>query len=1483
MSFLNNLINRAQQIGHTVANDASRAVAQVNPLDNGRTWVNPQGNAPMQAAQGQAPPSAFQQLTGQYQHVGTGIGLGGLRSLVGTAQGLSGLYDLATPGVGTNRFSNRLNNFAKTIDTTAHNEGINPMLYHGSQLGSDLLQFAAGAGEAKAAAAGLSKIPKVAQVVEKAAPVITKASQLERRLLPAEDTVGRLAKPIAKSLISPSNHVANAAMTANYVGQNASKGGQTTPSQVAETYAQNLLMPAGLSATGALAREAGIGAHAGLGAAKRGIQEATGTTFNGLKPQQILTNPADLKALSTYHDSIIHGQQLSVPEKQAVINQLHSIKDNTGLNFISGSNLDRANNINDYMNKWSGAMPKYQEHLAKPTIASDQAGGLNNQRLPNPNDLRQQLGQLSQKMQQTQGTPAWNAYASQADKIAQQLDEADIAHYQARNAAPKPPSKRSLMDNAALKAKSFLGPLDQAGGGAVGDSPIRKALQGGEKQRGLTTGMKQSAEFSPQLQNQIQSSYQPFTDKAATMSTNEFIKQPLNDSYHQVLGTLAQGQGYHVPGATGNLGVKFGKQEVSNAGAVMKALDQSGRHDEAQQVHDLLAQKLTNAGQTSQATKLIYNRTPEGLANMARRDLTNAGTKMTPELRAQLDTAISNIKNTADGTKANDLARKQLDKLVGTHIPTGLNTKIVSLYKTGILSSPKTAVKVAMVQIPNAIGEHAADFVGAPIDRAVSAFTGKRAITAPGIETTKAVIHALPGAISDAKTRFKDDIVMPNSSGMAMSELSANGPRAHGANFGIAKDGGRTKLDQFTGGASSTFLNGYTSSIGRVHGAFQTIPYELRRAESLAQSAVADAKNRGLTGAERTKFIQDYQKNPPKQALEVADQAAQYSTNQQKTALGQAASGLQHTLPGGQFIAPITRIPGAVATQVVNYSPAGFVKTAAQAGLDKRAGTEFNQAGFSRGMARATIGTGLLAGGTALAAQGRVSGAYPKDRATQTLWQSANIPANSVYVGGKAYPGAPWKNTGGTWQQVSSPGGAPVQAGLAGGAAYDGYKQGGVTQAVLQGGQGAAQIVSNQPYLTGLSGAMGAINTPNQAKSFLDQSAGSVVPNIVRDVAQATDPLQRQTAVASPITSMKNAVTNGIPGLRENNLPQVGIFGNTIPRNNGVLNALLNPLNPQTSNANPLTNAMGDIHNATDINGKPLPIPVQLDKKLTVTGANGKKTILSDAQRTQLVQQSGQAAQQSANQLINTDVFKKATPEQQSKLLADVVNGQRELAKQSFGNTTKLGAAGKAAAAGRLPQIGSNGKVTTGTPSTDNYKSNDAEYKALQDKYKTALSDPKTPATKKYEMQRSLDEAKIGANYSKNVRDLYAMGKTQLTDYATKNQVPQSDINAMVAYGDALQAAGLGSNKYRDSKGNLSLTPKAKGSGSSGRTRSSTGRISGQRSLPKISIDSSTKALNKRIASAKVKGPSNKKLSFSAKTRTGTTYKLQPLNRKKVA
>lgn len=813
--------------------------------------------------------------------------------------------------------------------------------------------------------------------------------------------------------------------------------------------------------------------------------------------------------------------------------------------------------------------------------------------------------------------------------------------------------------------KSLVSSQPKAGGltPSITGKPKGSSLAPKTATRGLTAGIQGSPEFSAPLKQAVSKSpagtYTPFTNKAADQATQDFMKQSLPKAHQQVMQALTSGAGSHVPGASGNIGVQFGKQEVSNAGAVLKALDAKGKYADAQAVHDALATKLTNAGQIAQAASLIYNRTPEGLKYMAQRQLGNVGVDLSknPDLASQMDAGIQAIKSAPDGSRAQQLATGRFHKLIGQNIPSSAGSKVVSLWKSGILSAPITAAKVGAVNPITNVLENVKDFPAAAVDKAISLKTGQRTMTAPNPQNVGAYLKtARTTGLQDAKTKLTENITMPGSSSIGLSELGGMSG-THVTNFG--------------NGALGKLLGGYSQIASRTHGAITTPFYEGRGAQSITQSAQADALNNGLKSGtpEFNAHVQQFVANPSKIAQEQGTRASEYATSQQKTALGSAASGLQHSLPGGQFIAPITRIPGAVATQVVNYSPIGAAKTAIPAIINAIKGGSFDQRAFSEGIGRSLTGTGIMYVGAQLQGQGRLSGAYPANKSDQALWQLENKPANSLYVGGTVTKNSDGTFTykGGNWQQIGSPGGPAGQSLLTGGQIAEGYKKGGAAGAALQGASGSAKIVTDQPYLTGVSGAMGAINSPDQAKSFLDQSAGSLIPNIIRSLAAATDSNQRQTAVSSPLTSMKNSITNGIPGLREQNQPQVDVFGNTQKRQQGPVGTMLNPFRPQSSNSNPITQSLESIRaNNRNDTGTPLSTPSQINKKYPITQDNGKKTQLSDSQRTQFIQNTGAKAQGEVNQIISSPTFKNAPPAEKSTMVDKAVSNQRTAAKQTL-------------------------------------------------------------------------------------------------------------------------------------------------------------------------------------------------------------------------
>src|SRR5258708_22114661 len=121
---------------------------------------------------------------------------------------------------------------------------------------------------------------------------------------------------------------------------------------------------------------------------------------------------------------------------------------------------------------------------------------------------------------------------------------------------------------------------------------------------------------------------------------------------------------------------------------------------------------------------------------------------------------------------------------------------------------------------------------------------------------------------------------------------------------------------------------------------------------SLYDQAVTSDANQHLSGGAQEKFILDFIKNPTPDALKVAARDASYATFQQKTFLGQIASGLQKKAgPIGKIIAPFTRIPSAILTDAIDYTPVGAVKTIFQA-VQRGQFTADSQRQLSQGLGR---------------------------------------------------------------------------------------------------------------------------------------------------------------------------------------------------------------------------------------------------------------------------------------------------------------------------------------------------------------------------------------------------------------------------------------------------------------------------------------------------------------------------------------------------
>lgn len=131
------------------------------------------------------------------------VGLGLYRSAVGTGQGLSGLYDLATPGKGTNRLSKALDVKAKRADEIATQQNRSGFGYKGAQFFGDALTFTGGAPVIKGASAvlgtGAKMIPGASKVIAPTTNLVSKVSK----------PLTAVSTPVSKGIATTTANLAN--------------------------------------------------------------------------------------------------------------------------------------------------------------------------------------------------------------------------------------------------------------------------------------------------------------------------------------------------------------------------------------------------------------------------------------------------------------------------------------------------------------------------------------------------------------------------------------------------------------------------------------------------------------------------------------------------------------------------------------------------------------------------------------------------------------------------------------------------------------------------------------------------------------------------------------------------------------------------------------------------------------------------------------------------------------------------------------------------------------------------------------------------------------------------------------------------------------------------------------------------------------------------------------------------------------------------
>lgn len=787
----------------------------------------------------------------------------------------------------------------------------------------------------------------------------------------------------------------------------------------------------------------------------------------------------------------------------------------------------------------------------------------------------------------------------------------------------------------------------------------------------LTSGAKAGRQnISPETQAQLSGEHNVRnTQKLADYSEKVVNKLPINTSIEQSHNMLAAPLGNVNDEQTAFIAKTI--EKVDTAATKARAAGKTAEADrltrEAAALHDGLSEHATARGQANQALIMMYNQSPQGLLYRALRDLKRAGIEDTPELRAKLQPMVDAIK-TAKNPAAKTDALATFHKNVSQLMPQNISDKLIGIWKAGLLSGVKTQQGNAISNATIALLKKVSDVPATAADSIMSLGTHER---------TKSLTFR--GSVSGTKTGFKN----------AKFTMKT----------GIDRRLGGDKYEQhaeidFSNPVLKNLIAKPANLIFRgMNAADQPFWYSSFK-NSMYDQAKADGLTKGLTGKALRDHMDNLVANPTDKIANAALREANKSTLNFDTLGSKAVQGIHKGIdnfPGASkqgkaiahgivnVLAPFVRVPTAFLSRTVDFTPFGVGKEI----FHQVAAKQFDQRMLSQAIGEGLTGTGAIALGIHLTHNNMLSGDYPKnDQKEQQRWKAEGITPNSVKLGGK-------------WISLNYIG--PLGLLFNMGNKLVNSQDPAVLSRVGGSIAGLGQGLMGQSFLQGFSGFSDAVNDPQRnLGKFVNSQGSSIVPSIINDVANATDKYQRQA------DNVGQAIKNRIPGLRETNPIKQDVYGNPLKQAGGQLGTVngFKPSNSLTGNS-PAITEVNRLHSVDPSNPDLQITPTPIKKKLTDT-ANGINVTLNNKQVYDLQKAVGQSTQNYWNRAIKSPQYQKLSDIEKANALTKIRQDATTLAERRYIVDNNLGSYNKQVTAkqARLAQGDVEQYLQSGTKTT---------------------------------------------------------------------------------------------------------------------------------------------------------------------------------------
>ena len=388
-----------------------------------------------------------------------------------------------------------------------------------------------------------------------------------------------------------------------------------------------------------------------------------------------------------------------------------------------------------------------------------------------------------------------------------------------------------------------------------------------------------------------------------------------------------------------------------------------------------------------------------------------------------------------------------------------------------------------------------------------------------------------------------------------------------------------------------------------------------------------------------------------------AIEEAQRATYRNTTALSEALSkmgryqGDNQVLRAASFAAdaffPFRKTPANILTTGLDYSPVGLAKGIKEAMFDVKSG-KCTAADAVDSLASGLTGTGILALGAYLAAEGLLHVRAGDDDKEEAFEKATGGQDYALQIGGKSYS-LDW----------AVPAAMPLFAGAA--IMESAQKGGGTFDAVADALLGMQDVVLETSMLSSLNDLIANISYAKSKPMYLidraaSSYAGQYIPTLGSKVASVFDDTVRKSYVekgsgqlSSDVNYFLQGAAKKVPGARNQLQPSIDLWGNEVSNGSTPERVFQSFISPGFLKAQDNSPATQEIRRLAKATGESAVYPAAAEKSFMV---NGETKYLTGEEYTKYAKTMGSTRKQIVENMLKSKGYQKLSDDDKAKTIS---------------------------------------------------------------------------------------------------------------------------------------------------------------------------------------------------------------------------------------